>query len=91
MPLMNGRGPLGEGPMSGRGYGRCAAAQKDFGQQARAGMCGLGGMRMRRRFGSASPIDQLTALKQEAQWLKKRLHWIRQQSAASSENSAQQQ
>jgi len=85
MPLMNGTGPLGNGPGSGRGYGMCAGSRRDFDPRTRPGLQGRGGMKMRRRMRGRSAMDRKTALEQEASWLERRLDWIRQQASGSAE------
>ena len=58
MPRMNGMGPTGQGPQTGRGMGRCASGDRIFwcGRQ----MLGRGGFRL-----SLSPQDQLQALEED--------------------------
>jgi hypothetical protein len=67
MPLMDGTGPLGEGPGSGRGRGTCAGARRGM-------RWGLG-----RGRGAAGTQDQKTALAQQAGFLERQLDRIKRQ------------
>lgn len=58
MPRMNGTGPTGQGPQTGRGMGRCASGERMFWCGRR--MMGRGGFKL-----SLSPKDQLKALDEE--------------------------
>ncbi|MFP5211593.1 MAG: DUF5320 domain-containing protein [Acidobacteriota bacterium] len=80
MPFMDGTGPLGNGPGSGRRFGQCAGAQADLGSATQQRLQGRG-MRMQRRLRGRAAAEQMTALEQEAGWLERRLDWIRQQAS----------
>jgi hypothetical protein len=58
MPKMNGTGPMGQGPQTGRGMGRCASGERMFWCGRR--MMGRGGFKT-----SLSIEDQLKALDEE--------------------------
>lgn len=89
MPNRNGSGPMGAGPMTGRGMGRCAtgAASSPQGGPSGQGM-GRGGGRGRcggfaARRGSQGSVQQSTednaaALEREAELLETRLSGLRQ-------------
>lgn len=55
---MNGTGPLGQGPQTGRGLGRCADGERMFWCGRR--LIGRGGFKS-----SLNPQDQLKALDEE--------------------------
>lgn len=80
MPFMDGTGPQGKGPGSGRRFGQCAGAQADFDLTTQQQMQGRG-MRMQRRLRGRAAVNQMTALEQEAGWLERRLNWVRQQAS----------
>jgi len=68
---MDSTGPTGQGPMSGRGMGRC-------GGQTGQGFCGrFGGYGMGRRF--YSPKNELVALQENEQYLKNELGIIQEE------------
>jgi hypothetical protein len=69
MPFMDGTGPLGEGPGSGRGKGRCAAGTRGAGR----------GIGLGRRLGRCAARDPKTALEQEASFLERQLDRIKRQ------------
>ena len=58
MPRINGTGPTGQGPQTGRGMGHCASGERMFWCGRR--MMGRGGFKL-----SLSPEDQLKALDEE--------------------------
>jgi len=71
MPRMDSTGPMGQGPMSGRGMGRC-------GGQTVQGLCGRsGGYGIGRRF--YSPRNELAALQENEQYLKDELEIIQEE------------
>lgn len=73
MPKSDGTGPLGQGPMTGRGFGRCGGSVGGFG-----GCCGRGlGFR---RF--LSPKNELAALEKNEEILKNQLAVILEEKAA---------
>jgi hypothetical protein len=65
MPNMNGMGPLGGGPGSGRRNGMCGGAGRNVAAGMRIDCLGFGGMRMRRRQGNAPILVSKAALEQE--------------------------
>ncbi|MFA7088329.1 MAG: DUF5320 domain-containing protein [Patescibacteria group bacterium] len=71
MPRMNGTGPAGQGPMTGRGRGNCQNGERKF-------WCG-------RRFGfgfknaSLSTEEQITALDEEEKIINEELKAIKDQ------------
>ncbi|HBG28213.1 MAG: hypothetical protein A2Y10_19745 [Planctomycetes bacterium GWF2_41_51] len=82
MPSGNGTGPMGAGPMTGRGLGRCTGFV--------AGGFGRGrGMGLRNRFGARNPRfqpapvitkeHQLQSLRQDAEILEAELKEIKSQ------------
>jgi hypothetical protein len=74
MPFMDGTGPLGNGPGSGRGRGMCAGARRGAGRGsglARGGGRGFG-------VGASSQADQKAALEQQAGVLESQLDEIKQ-------------
>ena len=86
MPGFDGTGPGGMGPMTGGGRGYCAVALNGAGNRpiGRRGFYGRGGGRGFRNWGAAArfPIwrvsggDELTALKDQADFLKQQLEDI---------------
>jgi hypothetical protein len=71
MPKMNGTGPTGQGPMTGRGMGSCEGGM-------RMGWCGRGqgwGTGFGRFF--RSPKNQLQALEEEEKMLVEELEAIK--------------
>lgn len=58
MPKMNGTGPMGQGPQTGRGQGHCASGERIFWCGRR--LMGRGGFKS-----SLQPQDQLKALEEE--------------------------
>jgi len=70
MPRLNGTGPNGQGPMTGRGLGTCG------GRVLGCGYCGRGfGMSLERFF--RSPKNQLQALEDEERALLDELEAIK--------------
>lgn len=64
MPAFDGSGPMGFGPMTGCGRGRCAGYGRGMGRGlGRGGFCGFASM-MRPRFSAA---DERTAISEEIQ------------------------
>lgn len=89
MPRLDGTGPLGQGPMTGRGLGRCAGAQPAAGWLGRGRGLGLGlglglGWGMRRAARWLSPVapatqaDEMALLEQQAQVLERQLAAVKQ-------------
>jgi hypothetical protein len=71
MPRIDGTGPVGQGPLSGRGMGRCGSGM-------RQGSCGhFGGFGMGRRF--YSPKNELSALQEEEQFLRDELAAVQEE------------
>ncbi len=71
MPGYNETGQMGQGSMTGRGFGRCGNRQ-----QINRKFLGFGRGRVfgfRRRF---EPSDELTMLKQEAEYMKKDINVV---------------
>ncbi len=71
MPKMDGTGPLGQGPMTGRGMGPCGGGM-------RMGCCGRGqgwGAGFRRFF--RAPKNQLQALEEEEKMLTEELEAVK--------------
>lgn len=82
MPKLDGTGPQGQGPMTGRGMGKCAGAQPLYyglGQGRRMGAnrgrkIGLGRLGW---FGAGlDKVDQKEVLKEEKDALKKELELV---------------
>lgn len=73
MPFMDGTGPLGNGPGSGRGRGLCPGPRRGFGQGA-----GFGG-RNRLSFNPQGASDAKESLTQQASVLEQQLERIKQQ------------
>ena len=70
MPRLDGTGPQGMGPMTGRGMGPCCVGWgRSFG---------------RRRF--ASPKNELAALEEEEQMLQEELKALKEEKAALSQS-----
>lgn len=74
MPFMDGTGPLGKGPGSGRGLGVCAGAGRGFGRGAGSGRGNRRGMGIGRR---GAP-DEMPVLERLAALLEQRLGRNRQ-------------
>ncbi len=74
MPRFNGTGPMGQGPMTGRGFGPCGGGMR------RGWGCGGGYGYGFRRF--ISPKNELTALEDEEKMLEEELTAIREEKAA---------
>jgi hypothetical protein len=72
---MNGTGPMGQGPQTGRGMGRCANGERMFWCGRR--MMGRGGFNA-----SLSPEDQLKALDEEEKALLIDLEAVKTEKAA---------
>jgi len=75
MPFMDGTGPLGNGPGSGRGRGVCTGARRGFGLGAglgRGNRCGMG-------FGR----DRQATLEQQASMLERLMGRVRQRMSRS--------
>jgi len=73
MPKLNGTGPTGQGPMTGRGLGPCNGGVRLI--------CGCrGGYGYGRRF--ISPKNELTALEAEEQMISQELSAIRNEIVA---------
>lgn len=81
MPRFDGTGPVGQGPMTGKGVGSCGGSTGFFGRLGfghRAAGQGFGpggrqagrGLRCLNWFGSANvtPADEKTALKEDIQY-----------------------
>lgn len=64
---MDGTGPVGQGPLSGRGMGRCGGAMR----QGYCGRFGGSGRGMGRRF--YSPKNELASMQEEEQILRDEL------------------
>ncbi|MFA4999805.1 MAG: DUF5320 domain-containing protein [Patescibacteria group bacterium] len=80
MPRMNGTGPLGQGPMTGRGLGNCAGAQKSASSSRGRGLgrgCGRGCGRGGRFFGG-----QPLSLEDEEKMLSEELEAIKAERAS---------
>lgn len=75
MPNMNGTGPKGQGPQTGRGLGRCANGERMFWCGRR--MMGRGGFKF-----SLSPEDQLKALDEEEKTLLSDLEEVKKEKEA---------
>jgi hypothetical protein len=75
MPKMNGAGPMGQGPKTGRGMGHCANGERMFWCGRR--MMGKGGFKA-----SLSPEDQLKALDEEEKALLADLETVKTEKAA---------
>ena len=67
---MNGAGPMGQGPQTGRGMGHCASGERMFWCGRR--MIGRGGFKL-----PISPEDQLKALDQKEKTLLTDLEAVR--------------
>ncbi|MGC8667347.1 MAG: DUF5320 domain-containing protein [Chthonomonadales bacterium] len=89
MPRLDGTGPMGQGPLTGRGLGRCAGQQPVAGWFGRGRGLGLGlglglgwGMRRSGRwFAPAVPTaqtDDTALLEQQAELLERQLAAVRQ-------------
>ena len=79
MPNLDGTGPNGQGPRTGRGTGNCGFWGRMFG----GGCCGCfrcGCRRCCRRF--VSPTDKLSSLENEEKMLTERLETIKKEKAA---------
>ena len=74
MPLMDGTGPLGDGPGSGRGRGMRAGAQKGSGRGL--GPCGRGA---RRGVGLGPQQDRKAVPGEQATFMERQLDRIKQQ------------
>ncbi|MBN1585511.1 DUF5320 domain-containing protein [Candidatus Uhrbacteria bacterium] len=75
MPRMNGTGPNGQGPMTGRGQGPCNGGRP-------VGRCGrVGGFGFGRGFGFRA--DSRQSLDEEEQALRNRLEAIREERESS--------
>jgi len=72
MPRLNGTGPFGFGPMTGRGRGFC---QKRWGGRRGAGFGW-------RRAGFFSAKDQISLLEEEEQGLREELEMLRKEKEA---------
>ncbi|MDD2684464.1 MAG: DUF5320 domain-containing protein [Candidatus Cloacimonetes bacterium] len=72
---MNGTGPNGQGPQTGRGMGRCASGERMFWCGRR--MMGRGGFNL-----SLSPKDQLKALDEEEKALLSDLEMVKAEKKA---------
>lgn len=72
---MNGTGPMGQGPQTGRGMGHCASGERMFWCGRR--MMGRGGFKL-----SLSPADQLKALDEEEKALLADLEAVKTEKAA---------
>ncbi|MFA5155122.1 MAG: DUF5320 domain-containing protein [Patescibacteria group bacterium] len=75
MPNMNGTGPMGQGPQTGRGMGRCASGERMFWCGRR--MMGRGGFKL-----SLSSEDQLKALDEEEKALLSDLEAVKKEKEA---------
>ncbi len=75
MPRMNGTGPMGQGPQTGREMGRCASGERMFWCGRR--MMGRGGFKL-----SLSPEDQLKALNEEEKALLSELEAVKTEKEA---------
>lgn len=77
MPRMDGTGPAGQGPMTGRGMGPCGGGM-------RAGWCGGCGRGLGAGFGRffRSPKNQLQALEDEEKMLAEELEAVRAEKEA---------
>ncbi len=74
MPRLNGTGPMGEGPMTGRGMGRCGN-----GMGMRLGYGCRNGFGFRRFI---SPKNELSALEEEEKMLLEQLEIIKSEKEA---------
>lgn len=92
MPRLDCTGPMGQGPMTGRGLGRCAGQQPVAGWFGRCRGLGLGlglglGWGLRRAagwFGPAVPVaptDEATLLQRQAELLEQQLAAVKQRLA----------
>lgn len=73
MPRLDGTGPMGYGPRTGRGFGPCGGGM-------RRGFGCWGGYGYGRRF--ISPKNELAALEDEEKMLEKELAEIREEKAS---------
>ncbi len=96
MPRLDGTGPVGYGPMTGGGFGRCAGYETPYRGVGRAGGRGHG---CRRTYGQAGMTgwerrsyampaeDEKTFLGKEAEILESRLKDVRERIASLDEKS----
>ncbi|MFH1427878.1 MAG: DUF5320 domain-containing protein [Patescibacteria group bacterium] len=75
MPGQDGTGPMGQGPLSGRGMGQCQdQAVRGFGRGMRRGSCrfqGRGGMQVDLESEKKMLQDELKAVEEEIKTSKK--------------------
>ena len=79
MPNLNGMGPRGEGPMTGRGMGNCPGARTGFFGRRRGAQNGFG---FRRFFSSK---NQMPTLEEQEKFLEEELEAIRKEKAETQE------
>ncbi|HPC12413.1 MAG TPA: DUF5320 family protein [Candidatus Paceibacterota bacterium] len=79
MPNLNGMGPRGGGPMTGRGMGNCPGARTGFFGRRRGAQNGLG---FRRFF---SGRNQMPTLEEQEKFLEEELEAIRKEKAETQE------
>jgi hypothetical protein len=77
MPNLNGMGPRGEGPMTGRGMGNCSGARPGFSRGRRGAGFGF------RRFFSGR--SQMPTLEEQEKFLEEELEAVRKEKAGTQE------
>lgn len=77
MPRGDGTGPLGMGPMTGRGMGVCGTSNANYYGCGRG--LGLGARRGFRRFYNMPEVDTKASLQNRAEYLKRSLDDVQRQ------------